>query len=910
MRKKLFLIAFLAILPMCSFGQNMHISGNVYDTISNKPLENAMAMVVRIKDSLLIDFQRTDIAGNFNFKTLPLDTLQLIVSHPKFGEREYYFFGRPDNAEFELKKIILPVRSTRIDEVTIYAYKDPIYYKGDTLVYVADSFATKPNAVVEDLLKKLPGIKVESDGSITSQGKEISQVLVDGDEFFGADPTMATKNLAAKGVESVQVYEKKNENASEGDETIQVLDLKLKDDAKKGYFGKTSVAGDFKRFYEGELLANKFNKKQKISVFALVSNTTNSSLRWQDAYKYGIETGYTYNEEEDEWQTDNIQQGSGFPTTLKTGVYYDDQITAKTKFAVNYTYSNNGLKTAEKNKSQYFLEDTTYVTDQQNQSTSLNQSHALNMFLEHKIDSLTTIEFEPKLKINLANNESNDETNFIGSDNILNRSTNVKNNSESTGTNLKTRLTLIRNFKKKDRKLVATYRFTYDENKSNGKLYSLNNNVFAPLFNDTIDQTKDNYALSLSHTASAIYTEPLNAKFKLEFDYEMFSNHNNQTKKTFNFLNGNYETADVNFSNEFETNKLQNRIGSSIIYDYKKNRFVGGVRFRNVEISNKNLISDTTILQSVNNVLPRFKYTHKFSQNNRLVVNYSTSSSQPSVNQLQPVRDNTNPNRISLGNPNLKPNYVHSAFIAYNSYKPVSGRYIWSRLTQSITQNAFTSSVDFDAFGRTYTKTVNTNGNAYTNLYFGGGFPVYKQIVTLNPNVNAGYYKFNNFVNGEKNLTINKSVGGGLYVGFQTDSLEFSMSGNVTYSDPKSSISAASSQPYYTQNYSADLLVKLPWKFGIESDANYTINSGRAAGYDINYLIWNATVTKTFGKLDNFILGVTVYDILNQNISAGRDVNANVITDSQTNIIARYLLVKLTYKFNSAKIKENDEDHF
>lgn len=910
MKKILFLISLLSILPLFSFGQNMHISGNVFDTIGNVPLENAMAMVVRIKDSLLIDFKRSDRAGNFEFNTLPLDTLQLIVSHPKFGEREFYFFGRADNANFELKKIILPVRSTRIDEVTIYAFKDPIFYKGDTLVYVADSFATKPNAVVEDLLKKLPGIKVAADGSITSQGKEISQVLVDGDEFFGADPTMATKNLAAKGVESVQVYEKKNENGSEGDETIQVLDLKLKDDAKKGYFGKTSAAGDFKRFYEGELLANKFNKKQKISVFALASNTTNSSLRWQDAYKYGIETGFTYNEEEDQWQGDNIQQGSGFPTTLKTGVYYDDQITAKTKLAINYTYSNNGLKTAEKNKSQYFLEDTTYVTDQQNQSTSLSQSHALNMLVEHKIDSLTTIEFEPKLKINLANNNSDDKTDFVGSDNILNRSTTVKNNSESSGANLKTRLTLIRDFKKKDRKLVATYRFTYDDNKSKGNLYSLNNNLFATIFNDTIDQAKDNNSLSLSHTASAIYTEPLNTKFKLEFDYEMFSNHNNQSKKTFNFMNGNYETADLNFTNEFESNKMQNRIGSSIIYDHKKNRFVGGVRFRNVEISNKNLITDTTILQSVNNFLPRFKYTHKFSQTNRFVANYSTSSSQPTVSQLQPVRDNTNPNRISLGNPNLKPNYVHSAFISYNSYKPVSGRYIWSRLSQTITENAFTSSVDFDAFGRTYTKTVNTNGNAYTNLYFGGGFPVYKQIVTLNPNLNTGYSKFNNFVNGEKNITINKSIGGGLDVTYETDSLEFSLSGNISYTDPKSSISASSSQPFYTQNYNANLTVKLPWKFGIESDARYTINSGRAAGYDINYLIWNATVNKTFGKLENLILGVTVYDILNQNISAGRDINANVITDSQTTIIARYLLVKLTYKFNSAKIKENEESHF
>ncbi len=200
----------LLFLPLLSFGQQMQISGTVYDTTNNVPLSQAMAMVVRIKDSVLIDFQRTDKSGTFSFSSLPVDTLQLIVSHPKFGEREFYFFGRPDNATFELKKIILPERSQHIEEVTIYAYKDPIYYKGDTLVYVADSFATKPNAVVEDLLKKLPGIKVNTDGSITSQGKEISQVLVDGDEFFGADPTMATKNLAAKGVESVQVYEKKN----------------------------------------------------------------------------------------------------------------------------------------------------------------------------------------------------------------------------------------------------------------------------------------------------------------------------------------------------------------------------------------------------------------------------------------------------------------------------------------------------------------------------------------------------------------------------------------------------------------------------------------------------------------------------------------------------------------------------
>lgn len=884
-------------MPFLSFGQKMHISGHVLDTTTNAPLPNAVAMVFRIKDSVLIDFARTDKSGNFSFKSLPIDTLQLTVSHPKFGEREYYFFGRPDNADFNLTKIILPEKSQHLEEVTIYAYKDPIYYKGDTLVYIADSFATKPNAVVEDLLKKLPGIKVDADGSITSQGKEITQVLVDGDEFFGADPTMATKNLSAKGVESVQVYEKKNEDATEGDETIQVLDLKLKDEAKRGYFGKASLAGDFKRFYEGELLANKFNKKQKFSVFALGSNTRLSSLRWQDAYKYGIETGFSFNEDEETWQSDNITQGEGIPTTIKTGVYYEDQITKKTKIGVNYTYANNTLKSYETNRSQYFLEDTTYTTVQEKNSTSKNESHSLNFSLTHQFDSLTTLEFEPRLKLSSANSTRTEKTDFITEDNFLNRQTLVRNTSESEGTSFKSRLALIRKFKKKDRKLNLSYRFTFDDDGSDGNL-----------LNDTINQQKLNNTHSLSHTLNAVYLEPISKKLKIEFDYELYANNNDQSKKTYNFLDGAYSVLDPNFSNEFENKKLQNRIGASFIFEHKKHRIVAGARYRLVDIENHNLMNGNIINQSVGSVLPRVKYTYKISQNNRFLFNYNTSSSLPSVNQLQPVPDNTNPNRVSLGNPDLLPTYAHKSSLRYNNYKPISGSYIWANINNTITQNAFTSSVNYDALGRTTTQTVNVNGNSYTNVYIGTGIPVYKKILELGPSVNAGYSRTNNFINSKRNLTVNKTLGLGLDLTLETDSLELSIGGQFSYTDPKSSISSASSTPYSTQRYTANLIWKLPLRFGIESDVNYTINSQRSEGYDLNYLIWNASVTRTFGKLENLIAAVTVYDILNQNISAGRDVNSNVITDSKTNIIARYLLVKITYKFNSSKIKESEDD--
>src|SRR5690606_27340206 len=226
MKIKYATILITLLLSVASYAQEMKISGTVQDTSGTKPLPGALAMAVRVKDSLLLGFTRTDKNGYFELKGIQMDTFSLVIAHPQFDDKTYFIFGNPENLEINIPSIRMPDKSQKIDEVIIYAYKDPIYYKGDTLVYVADSFKVGENAVVEDLLKKLPGIEVDKDGKIKSQGQEISKVLVDGDEFFGSDPTIATKNLGAKGVESVQIYEKENDDGTFGsDEKIQVLDL-------------------------------------------------------------------------------------------------------------------------------------------------------------------------------------------------------------------------------------------------------------------------------------------------------------------------------------------------------------------------------------------------------------------------------------------------------------------------------------------------------------------------------------------------------------------------------------------------------------------------------------------------------------------------------------------------------------
>ena len=892
----------------------MTISGHVQDTTDNRiqPLPNALAMLVRIRDSVLVDFKRSDANGYFEFKT-PIDTLQLIVSHPRFSENSYYIFGSSASHEFDIKRIIIPTKSQNLKEVVIYAYKDPVYYKGDTLVYVADSFQTKPNAVVEDLLKKLPGIKVNADGSIEAQGKEIQQVLVDGDEFFGADPTMATRNLGAKGVETVEIYEKKDENSTDDSETIQVLDLRLKEDAKKGYFGKIAGATDAgltngNAFYEGEFLANKFDKTQKISVFSLASNTMKSSLEWRDMYKYGLTSRNFYDEENDNWSwTFSNSQGDGIPRTFKTGVYFNDQITKKTELNINYTYNNAGLQTLENNRSQYFLTDTSYITDLRSETEDKTESHELNFKFTHKLDSLSTLELETGAGLDKAYTTASDSTDFLFEDLQLSRRTVVHNINDASGTNLTSRLSYRREFRKKGRKLTSSYRFAYDSNQADGHLDILDTGFVSPTYSTTTDQSKESGSLSRSHTAGASYIEPLGKKFKLEFTYEFYNNFNEQEKYTRNFANGSYSELDSILSNSFETTKTHHLGGTQLIFEHKKHRLSGGIRVRNVVIDNTNLFFGTEIHQDITNYLPRARYVYKISQHNRFVMNYTTSSSQPSINQLQPVRDNTNPNRLVIGNPNLQPNYMHSFSGSFNTYKPLSGVYFWSSFNHSITNNAFVNSITYDSFGRSTSQTVNADGNVSSSLSLSGGFPVFKKFLEVAPNVNIARSKMVSYVDNQENITENTNLGGGLELKIERDSVEFAVGGNYAYTRPSSTISSQSIMPYSSQSYNSRFLWKLPKGFFIETDASYTINSQRAEGYDLNFFIWNASVSKSFLKNENLIASLHVYDILNQNVSANRYVNSNVITDTRSVIIARYFMARLTYKFNSTKTREPDD---
>jgi len=907
------ILYFLLFISISSFAQKLSVSGNVQDTSAKAPLVNAIVMAIKLSDSTLIEFTRSDESGFFKLKPIPIDTYQVVISHPKFSDQGYFIFGDKKNLEYDFGKIILLPKNISLDEVTIFAFKDPIYYKGDTLIYTADSFKTKANATVEDLLKKLPGLKVDKNGKITSQGKAVDKVLVDGDEFFGGDPTIATKNLNASSIESVQVYEKKSDdvaNSSTGEETQKILNLKLKDEAKKGYFGKISGASDFQKFYEGELLGNYFKKKLKISVFGLASNTPNSSFGWDDVYKYGLNNEFdSQNDEDGDWSMMRMSSDPiGIPQTIKTGFYYSDRLSKNTKLYINYTYNNSEIVAKKTQNSQYFLTDTSYTSNNITQSNQKNEAHAINFGIEQRIDSLTDFFFSTKIKLLNNNSISSDETDFLTSDNLKTRNTTIYNTSKGYGYDVTNNLKLIKRFKKKDRLLTLNYNNTLSKNNTDGVLKTDNYSYRdSSDFLLSVNQKKASQNNNQSHFGGISFIEPITKKIKIEASYDFMYYDSKQDKKAFNNIGGEYNELDSSLTNNFINVKYINRAGVKFIYEVKKTRFTIGTKARNVFVNNNNIFTDQNITQKFNNILPFSTIRYKFSDNKMLDVKYTTSSQNPTISQLQPVFDNSNPNFINIGNPSLLPTFMHSVNLNFNSWKSVSGKYTWMGLTYNYINNDIATATAYDSIGRTVAQAINVNGNYNLSGFIGTNIPMFSKKLTLAPSGNASYSSNKILINGKENTTKDLRSNAELGIELEIDDFEAGISGYYQYNSSFSSLNNSSNKPYSSQGLSGRAEFKYEETFFIETNANYTINTKRGNGYNVNYLVWNASVSKSFFKKENFIIGFYAYDMLNQNISIDRDISSNVVTDIKTNIVSRYFLLKLTYKFNSNKEKEEDE---
>ncbi|MEP7372676.1 MAG: outer membrane beta-barrel family protein [Chitinophagaceae bacterium] len=921
MRKQVLLALGLAFITQLALSQTSSIKGSVVDNTDNKNLQNTVISLMRAKDSVLVKFARADRAGNFSIPNINEGEYIVMITHPYLGD----YFDKTEikpNAVTDLGKINMIPKSKLLAEVIIKS-GSPIRIKGDTTVYTADSFKVREGANVEELLRRLPGIQVDKDGKITAMGEKVTKVLVDGEEFFGSDPGIATKNLRADVVKEVEVFDKKSDQAEftgiDDGVKDKTINLKLKEDKKKGYFGKVEAGGGLADKYNNSIMLNAFKGKRKLAAYGIMSNTGKTNLDWEDANNYGggmegVETGISddggmymmWNGDDD----NNYWGGrNGIPRNWNGGLHYSN------KFNNNKQSINGGYKFAKVNApgvtstfSKTFLPDTSWSTNTISNNYSSSNKHAFNFTMETTIDSMNTLKWTTRANENksLTRNNYYSETLSDNLDSINN--SRRKSNNDAVNDAVTSSLLWKHKFKKISRTLSINADLNWNRSDNEGLLYSLNNYFSNGIIDhrDTIDQQNIRNNEGKSISTKVAYTEPLIKDMYLELSYA-FSYNANSSERITNEDDGSGKYADRidSLSNSFQFNRLVNTPGLNFRVNKKKYTYSFGSSVGFSHFIQKNLTDETKRNYDYTNFFPRASFTYKIKPSENLRFNYNGSTTAPTLEQLQPITVNTDPLNIYIGNPNLNQSFRHSFNINYSSWNALKERNIWGGLRLNLTQNAFTQFSTIDSVGRRVYQTVNVDGiyNLNFNLDYGLKIPGTQWRLGFGPNININrnidFVRDQKINEAVKNRTDTKSYGMRLNIGqYVKDKYNFHMGPNFTWNSSKASVNSSANAEYWQISGWAEGNVTLPKNFEIGTDVNYQARQKDPRfPANNNFTTWNASLTKRILKNElEFKIGL--YDILNQNRGYNRSFNSYSFTESYYNTLKRFWLLTLTWNIS------------
>ena len=914
MKKILFVLALALFSSYFTFSQQVVLKGTVIDTTEKKNLTNSVVSILRKSDSLLLAFTRSDGLGNFKLKQLPAGKYLLMVTHPTYADF-LEDVELSDSLQANPMKVMMTTKSQLLQEVIIRQQLGAIRFKKDTIEYVADSFRVQPNANVEDLLKKLPGLTVNSKGEITAQGEKVEKVLVDGEEFFGDDPTMATKNIRADAVDKVQVLDKKSDQATftgidDGQKT-KTINLKLKEDKKNGYFGKVSLAGGLKDNYNNEAMVNLFKGKRKIAAYGTMSNVGKTGLNWSDSRSYG---GSTMNSEMDEGSgmmfiysddefSDGSYYGEGIPKSWSAGGHFSNKWNNDRKnLNGSIRYNKLNVRAGSSTLTQYILPDTLYYQNQYQQTFSQRIRNRVNGFYEFQIDSSSSIKITAVGGTGLNRNTNNFIAESLNEDGeYVNRSIR---STTSDGENADVNSTLLYRKKllKKGRTISLNMSYKYTGSNSEGMLNAVNDfySKNSIVRSDTIDQLKVIENKMASGSAKASYTEPLSNSTFLEVNYLVGVNNSSSMRRTLESDQaGKYVNVVDPLTNEFDYHVLTNNGGFNLRVNKKQYNFSFGGNVSHSGFEQTDLEQDTVGTYSFTNFFPRANFNYTFTPQRRISVNYNGNTRQPTIDQIQPIAENSDPLNIRVGNPSLIQEFRHSIRVFFFDYKVFNERNIWLSFNGSKTDNAITSKDFVDSLGRKVYQAINKDGNYDASLYLDYGFKIKKWNLRVNSGINANINRYNSIVNGLDNVSDNQNIGFNAGLSYYKEKkIDINISFNPTFTTSTSSIRKDVTTEYWTFVHNAYLTWQLPKKLEFSTSAEYTQRQ-KTSVFDknTNVVLWNASLGKKFLKNDAGILKFEIYDILNQNLGFRRNVTNNYVSERTYTTLMRYWLVSFTWNF-------------
>lgn len=921
--RKIFLLLLLACLTTTLLAQkNGSVNGVAFDTISKQPVVAATVTVLERKDSSLVTFTMTGSDGRFELKGLANGDYRLMITHVSYHNSNKFFSITEANKTAELGNLIMNDKAKVLEEVVLAAEAPPVTLINDTIQYNAGSFKVQPNASVEQLLKKLPGVKVEKDGTIKAQGEKVNRVLVDGKEFFGNDPKVATKNLPADAVDKVQVYDKQSDQATltgfEDGNYEKTINLKLKKDKKKGMFGKINAGVGNKERYEGKFNVNSFKGARQFSAIGMGNNTNAEGFSFMDILNFSGELArmqrggggnININISGEDAAAMGINGGgrnNGINTAWGGGLNYNNIIGSKLDFQSNYFYNRYNPNQESHIQRQYFLPDSSYFYNQNSFADNLNNSHRFNLNTLYQVDSMNSIRITPSFSYQTTNNRSQTDYQTLSEDKVLTNEGFSNNTSSTKGYNFRNDITWRKKFARKGRTFSLSLQTSLNESDGDGSLSSINSFYYpngSLLKRDTLNQQSTTKGDLKGYNARAVYTEPVWKRSLLEFSVSKSNTKSTSEKLThdYNKLNGKYDQLNNTLSNDFENTYGYINAGIRIRTQKKKYSYAVGANWQQAELEGKITtgVKDSLISKTFRNILPNARFQYNFTRFKSFSLSYNTSTNQPGMSQLQPVPDNSNSLNIREGNPDLKQEFNHTAQVHLTLVSPYKNKNLFMFLTAQATQNKIVNYDSINSLGVKRTKPVNVNGVYNINSSISYSMPVRFLKGTVEVSSNTGVFKTKQFINTVGNDIRTFSVGPELRLDMNpTEKLNVGVGAGFNYNKTKYSLQSALNTNYLSQEYNASLDWEMPKGFFFATDFMYTINSQRAAGFNTKVPLWNASISKQMLKFNRGELKLSARDLLNKNVGISRNTNNNYMEDSKVLTLRQFFLLSFTYSLS------------
>lgn len=877
------------------------VTGSVVDA-DGDPVVGASVRLLAPRDSAVVRTAVADTAGRFVLRNV--SNGRYVAEMSAVGSKTVYNNVNVSGKNVNLKPVTLAEDALVLEEAVVTGIRTPIKVMEDTVEYSAESYKVQPNAVVEDLLKRLPGVEVGTDGKITSNGKTISKILIDGKEFFSDDPTVASKNLPVNMVEKVQVVDRKSDLArltgvDDGEEET-VINLTVKKGMKNGWFGNAEAGYGTDSRYKGSFVVNRFWNDNQFTLLGGLNNinepgfTDGSSGRFR---RFGGDNGLTRS------QAVGLNFNVGNAEIFRVGG--------------NVMYSHTDRRTTTRQDRQYLV-DPLQIVNSNKYAKDKGHNVRADFRIQWNPDSFNTFELRPNLSFNDNNSYSNDSS--MTRTNTLADITRSHNISTSRGTSWEFGAQLIYNHKFRSRPGRAFSVFAQLRTSNvheNADTYSWNKFF---LMNDSIDlydQYNTNHTWSNNVSARATWTEPLGDPKRghfLTLAYRFQYRWNNADKLTYdhpvtwpdgwegNPVIGDEAVYNPELSNRFRNDYMSQDIRAGYKYiNSKTNLEVGVSAVPQMSKSIDLINSDRNIApRHTWNVAPYMRYRYKMTKTRSMNIDYRGQTSQPSINQLQPVADMSDPLRVVIGNPNLDPSFTHNIRLRFQDFNQAEQRSIMAMLNASVVQNSIVSSTTYNSeTGGQVTTYQNVNGawNAFGGVMF--SMPLRNKAWTTSMFSMLNYNHSVGFNNGRRNVSSSFNLNLAPGIAWRPDHLQFEL--RPRYGLQTVSNTRATTNNRTVHNYGGRFDGTYYTNFGLtlSTDLEYTATTGYSAGYDTRSWMWNAEVSYSFLRNRNATVSVRAYDILNQKSNVRRNITANYIDDTEYNSLTRYVMVSFSYRFNT-----------